>query len=282
MKFVTKASRLFFPLCLLFILGACSEYRSIEVADEEDEPTYRRAKQLISRGKNAEALESFLKLIQAREGDAPESHLEAGRLYLNHIEDPYSAIYHFNRFKSMMSSRANVPSVKQKLSFVEDLKKTAMKGIMSSFDAKVFQDPLERLKLLDTIDQLRTENDGIKMALGQARQRLREAGIEPDRSIGQVSSESVEETESRFVDSVEPARLPHRERPNRVAPAQAESSLETSSSVTYYVVKKGDTLASISRKFYGTSARYREILKANRSVTAENLQIGTSLVIPKD
>lgn len=49
-----------------------------------------------------------------------------------------------------------------------------------------------------------------------------------------------------------------------------------------YVVKRGDTLASISRKFYKTSARWKQILDANRGVidNPKKLTAGQTLVIP--
>lgn len=49
-----------------------------------------------------------------------------------------------------------------------------------------------------------------------------------------------------------------------------------------YTVKTGDTLASISRKFYKTSARWKEILKANKDKidNPENLKAGQTLTIP--
>ena len=49
-----------------------------------------------------------------------------------------------------------------------------------------------------------------------------------------------------------------------------------------YVVKEGDTLASISRKFYKTSARWKEILDANKKKIEDpdNLKAGQSLNIP--
>jgi len=50
-----------------------------------------------------------------------------------------------------------------------------------------------------------------------------------------------------------------------------------------YVVQHGDTLASISRKFYKTSTRWKQILDANRDVINDpkKLATGQSLVIPK-
>ncbi|MHC4441071.1 MAG: LysM peptidoglycan-binding domain-containing protein [Planctomycetota bacterium] len=53
--------------------------------------------------------------------------------------------------------------------------------------------------------------------------------------------------------------------------------------VRYYVVKKGDTLQKISRKFYGTTKKWRAIYKANRKTMKkgpDKIQIGTKLVIP--
>jgi tetratricopeptide (TPR) repeat protein len=51
-----------------------------------------------------------------------------------------------------------------------------------------------------------------------------------------------------------------------------------------YVVKDGDTLASISRKFYKTSKRWREILDANEKKIDDphNLKAGETLRIPSN
>jgi LysM repeat protein len=50
-----------------------------------------------------------------------------------------------------------------------------------------------------------------------------------------------------------------------------------------YVVQHGDTLASISRKFYKTSTRWKQILDANQDVINDpkKLVAGQTLVIPK-
>ena len=49
-----------------------------------------------------------------------------------------------------------------------------------------------------------------------------------------------------------------------------------------YVVKSGDTLASISRKFYKTSGRWKKIRDANpdKIDDPENLKVGETLTIP--
>jgi LysM repeat protein len=47
-----------------------------------------------------------------------------------------------------------------------------------------------------------------------------------------------------------------------------------------YVVAEGDTLTKISRKFYGTSSRWEDILKANQGVNENSLVVGSTLTIP--
>jgi nucleoid-associated protein YgaU len=49
-----------------------------------------------------------------------------------------------------------------------------------------------------------------------------------------------------------------------------------------HVVVEGDTLSKISRRYYGTSERWPEILEANRDILhdARNLPVGASLRIP--
>jgi LysM repeat protein len=49
-----------------------------------------------------------------------------------------------------------------------------------------------------------------------------------------------------------------------------------------YTIKRGDTLASISRKFYKTSGHWKQILNANKDKidNPENLKVGETLTIP--
>jgi LysM repeat protein len=76
---------------------------------------------------------------------------------------------------------------------------------------------------------------------------------------------------------------------SRPAPAEkstvrhSESEKKKSGAHTY-VVEEGDTLASISRKFYKTSSRWKDILEANKNRIDDpgNLRAGQRLNIPKE
>ncbi len=57
---------------------------------------------------------------------------------------------------------------------------------------------------------------------------------------------------------------------------------EDSASTGYqtYTVKKGDTLGSISKKFFGTTTKWKEIAKANGISNAAKIKVGQTLEIP--
>lgn len=83
------------------------------------------------------------------------------------------------------------------------------------------------------------------------------------------------EIEDRALKSKAPEKAQASDKPKK---AIAVNKAENRS----YTVKTGDTLASISRKFYKTSGRWKEILKANKDKidNPENLKVGETLTIP--
>ena len=66
------------------------------------------------------------------------------------------------------------------------------------------------------------------------------------------------------------------------SPARRSENEKSKTGSHFYTVKEGDTLASISRKFYKTSKRWREIRDANENKIddPDNLKEGTMLTIP--
>lgn len=64
--------------------------------------------------------------------------------------------------------------------------------------------------------------------------------------------------------------------------AEEKSNLKKNFSQQYYVVKKGDSLWSISEKYYGSGFKFYKIMKENKLVNPNNLHIGQRLIIPVD
>ncbi len=246
------ASKLIFALLVGLALSSCSERVSLDVLSETEDPVYRRAKDLLARNLEKEALSNFTKLIAMRDGNAPESHLEAGLIFLNHRDDPISAIYHFKRYQAIKGRDPETPQRNASIERVEGLIKTAKKEWIATDDAKEY-----RIRLLGTIEQLQSENQALKEQLAEIRR-----GAAPAVSQAPQADDQLREVATRN----EPLR------PAATAPGGRR----------VYVVQERDSLYKISREMYGNPNRWREILEANRNVlpSESQLQPGMSLIIP--
>lgn len=261
MRTFSASKHIFLPLLAALLYG-CSESVSLEVLDETEDPIYRRAKDLLARDLNSEALSNFNKLIAKRDGIAPESHLEAGLIHLNHIKDPISAIYHFKRYIAVKQRERQSTQRDSGMSRVEDLISTAKKELLMTVDAQDY-----RLKLLDTIEQLRAENESMKVQLQELRKR---------ESSGTISSGAFRQRpESSGIADNSSSLSGDRSEPSRPDSANTEGR-------RIYTVQARDSLYNISRQMYGDGSRWREILEANRGVlpSESDLQPGMRLIIP--
>src|SRR6187431_379521 len=100
-------------LAALLLGAACGVRENAAIGAETDEPLFVQGKQLIKQTRNPEALSSFLKLIDRRgERGAPESHLEAGIIYLNHTKDPVEAYHHFRKYLDLQPNSKEAAGVR--------------------------------------------------------------------------------------------------------------------------------------------------------------------------
>ncbi len=225
---------------LLGILTACSP--SASVTKETDERSYRRGKSLLREGRKEEALQAFLSLTSVRP-DATESHLEAGLIYLNHIKDPLAAIYHFRNYLALNPDGDHAE-------FVKELILTAQKDFAKSLPGEPFGNEVDRVNLMETVKDLRQENNDQKQKILELQRELTDqesviqnmqaqvnAGLDRSDNSGQVAPIIIQQ-------------------PTEQATTQAEPGT--------YTVQAGDTLSRISTKVYGNAGRWMDIFQANQ------------------
>lgn len=239
--------------------------RAPEIVDETETRAYRRAKSLLKEGRDEQALTAFLEVIDSRQ-IAPESHLEAGLIYLNDIQDPLSAIYHFQRYLQFKGSGERAETVRELIG-------TAQKEFLRSIPGDPFGDELRRLDLSEKFADVSDENENLRKEIVSLRQQL----------------DAVQKRSTQLEAALREARasgnVPREVAPIVVAPSSGSG---TSSPVareerpSTYVVQAGDTLSLISRKVYGTPSRWADIYRANRDVlpSADALKVGQELRIP--
>lgn len=236
------------PLSFFLFTGCSPE------AFETDEKQYRLAKSYQTQGRNEEALSAYLRVIEGRR-TAPESHFEAGHIYLTDIKDPVSAIYHFRRHLELKPDSEQTERVRQ-------LIETARKEFARQLPVRPYEGQLDRLDLMELIEGLKVENEKLKRNLLTAQSRVRQL----ERLI---ANKPDSETSEKSVALPSPASRA------KISSARSAASLR-------YTVRSGDTLSRISVKVYGAPSRWSDIYQANRDrLSSENaLRVGQELRIP--
>jgi nucleoid-associated protein YgaU len=232
----------------------------VEVVSETDEKQYQLGQDYKNQGRLEEALGAFERVIDARR-DAPESHLEAGYIYLRTLKDPINAIYHFNRYLRLQPHSSQATQVGQ-------LIETAQKEFARQLPAQPYEGSLDRIDLMDLVQTLKQENDGLKRELIAATSRVQQ--------LENVLGHARRSTQAQaYVQNGQAAQIP--------SPSVSQQAAPTPSNAPRtYTIKSGDTLSAISSRFYGTSSRWIDIYQANRDrLSSESaIRVGQEIRIP--
>ncbi len=280
-----------------FVLAVgCSRHDEAMLGLETDDPTYRQGKQLQKQGRNQEALLAFQRVIEAR-GDhaSPESHFEAGVIYLHHIKDPIAAIYHFRKYREFPPPNSAL------LAQVRELEATAKREFARTLPTRPEDDQSIRLGTTQEAERLRRENEELRAELAT----LRGGGASPLNRA--VRSSPAREESSRItlqplqlaspISAPVPSGSTRQETslqppvPNTAAataptggPSVAQGTRPVGGRT--HTVQQRESLWSIARSYYGTganNARVQALEDANRDLLpngAASLRPGMILRIP--
>lgn len=294
-------------LVLMMAWSGCSESERFSYASETDEPSYREGTSLLKAGRRQEALTSFLKVIDKRRDDAPESHLEVGLLYAQHINDPLSAIYHFRKYLALRPNSPQAPLVRQRIdAAIRDFARTLPAQPLESGQP-------QRVDLVATLDRLKQENESLKQQLADARANRGLAAVPPTTAIPEnaAPSEAAEglnfsvdalqtvqtvrtrpasstpTTPTRPTSTTPQVRVntapttPAAARPTAPAPT-TRATPPPAATARRHTIRPGDTLSKLAQQYYNNRAKWRDIYAANRDVmkSESDLKAGMVLKIP--
>ncbi len=291
-------SRLILAAALLALAaGAGCGGENASLSSELDESSYREGQQMERQGRWDEALTAYLKVIDRRGDAAPESNLDAGLIYLNHIKDPIYAIYHFRKYLELE------PNSKQAV-YVRGLIDAAKREFARALPGQPLESQTEHLGVEEQLERLQRENDELK---------VENAALRAGAPVPVVHSSSIDLTalpspQSIAADPPPAAAAPAADSgvaPISLAPVEGDAKAggpaitdappepETAAptrpgaapaaAARHHVVARGDTLFSLAQKYYGNRSRWRDIYSANRAVLGTEktpLRIGTDLRIP--
>jgi LysM repeat protein len=281
---------------LVVLMGAgCGDREGAPLPAETDDPYYVQGIQLQKQGRQAEALNAFLKVIDRRsDNPSPESQLEAGLIYLNHTKDPLAACYHFRRYLKAHPNSKQTPYV---LGMVE----AAKREFARSLPGRPMEDQSVRMAVDEEVGKLRRENDEFRAELAVLRgggampvNRLpRMIALPPEVMVlppaqpppvaaivgapvtqAQVSSRVPQESPS-ILQRLPPS-LPKQLRPGSATPPAKPA---TAPGRTHTVAAK-DTLYSLARRY---NVKVEDLVAANPATVPKvnsPLKVGTILRIP--
>jgi tetratricopeptide (TPR) repeat protein len=275
-------------LALAAVQGCGGDTTSL--SSETDDSYFRDGQQMERQGRWDEALAAYLKVIDRRGDAAPESNLDAGLIYLNHIKDPIYATYYFRKYLELE------PNSKQAV-YVKGLIDAAKREFALALPGQPVQTQTEHLGMEEQLEQLQRENGELKaenaaLRAGAPLPILHSSAIdvasitppqapqveapEPAAAVSPISLAPADpgDKASSAISDAPPEEAPAPERPSRPAAATG---------VRHHTVAKGDTLFSLAQKYYGSRSKWRDIYAANRDILPSEkspLKIGADLKIP--
>lgn len=274
------------PVCLIglsILLGGCYPGSDKQVPETQNK-SYLRGKRYLREDRRDEALQAFLQVTIETPANAPESHLEAGRLYQNTRKDPIAAIYHYRKFLEQRPQGQEAPIVRQMI-------ESARKDFAAQLPGNPFDSDADRLDLLKMLQEARDQNDQLKQELEQANQRIAAAGNLRAPSTRTSQPAANQSADGIFYPQGVSTHVGGGQAGTTSQPAPASTATTAQPSAQTqptqegrrsYIVRSGDTLTRVSQQMYGTPARWGEIFEANRNLlsTPHSLKVGQVLVIP--
>ncbi len=276
----------------LLVLGAllwaagCERNPGAMLGPETDDPNYRRGQQLLRQDRKQEALVAYLKAIETRGDGAPDSHLEAGLLYLQHVKDYIAAIYHLRKYVELRPNSRQADLVRGQID-------AATREFARSLPGNPLESKTQRLDMLDQVERLQREIEQLKAELSVARSGssapINRLLVPVDSAAGQSPPGPILVQEATVEDSpITMAPLPSRSNVGDVAEAPSVPAKPTAPPAAEpatgrrHTVARGDTLFSLAQQYYGNRSRWRDIYEANRNQLpdANSLRLGMELVIP--
>jgi TolA-binding protein len=270
----------------------CGSGESLGLSAETDDAAYREGQQLVKQGRPQEALSTFLRVIARRGEASPESHLEAGLIYKQHIKDPITAIYHFRKYLEQQPNSRQAPLVRQQIEAAKrDFGRTLPNQPLDSREVRLDGfDQRERLEREN--EQLRNELATLRGLSGSAPTTLGSVprGATAESVDARLPAPAAADEASAItlapIANREPEPSTDFQTPANAAGSRDKALAPSAAGGRRHTVAAKDSLYAIAKKYYGaaTNARVQSLIEANRDVlpagASTPLKEGMTLKIP--
>jgi nucleoid-associated protein YgaU len=235
-----------------------------------------------------------------------QAHLQLALIYDETLDDPLTAVYHYRRFVEMRPDDAHLEAArgwlqKAEQKLLQRLQQAAVYAVINQGEATAFPEsagPAAReLALLARVQELTATNE-------ELRERANEPVVDPTLvppAVGPAEPLTAPVDGSPLalplpppLAAVEPlaaaAPVAATAAVAKVAPTKVpalpsvalKSTAAAPAAGRYHTVVAGDTLANLSRRYYGNTSQWPQLRQANRELLGEktDLKVGMKLRVP--
>ncbi|MBN2451431.1 MAG: LysM peptidoglycan-binding domain-containing protein [Lentisphaeria bacterium] len=267
-------------VALLILCSGCGR-RSLS---DERNVYYVRGMRLREQERFAEAADAFRACLRLSP-DSAKAHLQLALLYEGPLNDPLRCVFHYREFLESRPDDPHAPAVREwqaraERRLIEDLRSSAAAvapepaarplpaAAGTAAGEQEDEEESEDTSLLARIRELNTLNQALRDRL-----RALAARTHPGGSGSAGTAEPGGTARSAPEGSAPPAE---REQADASPPAAAADPVRS------HRVVAGDTLSSLSRRYYGSAAHWAALRDYNRAALggSEVLRLGIVLYIP--
>lgn len=257
-------------LLLLFCAAGCIPTRD-GAQDEQREPHFLRGQEAVRQRDHKGAAEAFERALEANARSA-SAHFELGLLFEQHLNDPATAIYHFERFLKLRPASDKAEIVRQR---VNNCKMELAKLFLIAPNAPSVQKEMDKLKA--EAERLGLENHQLRRHVEMLTTQSAARGVaatSPPVAVVAAQAAPVAKVAATAPNPVRPATTPV----TFTAPVAASKNPKTPVSVTRtHAVKQGEIPETIAKRY---GVRLDALLAANPGLDPKRMKIGQLVNIP--
>ncbi|MBI5800340.1 MAG: LysM peptidoglycan-binding domain-containing protein [Verrucomicrobia bacterium] len=262
---ILPACRRLIPGLLLLVLCAAGCIPTRDSAlDEQREPNFLRGQELRRQLDHKGAAEAFERALEASPRSA-SAHFELGLIFEQHLNDPATAIFHFERFLKLRPASDKAEIVRLR---VNNCKMELAKVFLIAPNAPSVQRELDKLK--SEVERLGLENN-------QLRRHAESLTAQAAARSAAPASAPLNIVASQIAAAPAPVKSPVTSVPSTKPAAAPKPTTPATPAARTHTVKQGDFPATIAKQH---GVKLEALLAANPNMDPKRMKIGQTVAIP--
>lgn len=257
-------------LLLLLCATGCIPTRD-GTQDEQREPHFLRGQESVRQRDYKGAAEAFDRALEANPRSA-SAHFELGLIFEQHLNDPATAVYHFERFLKLRPTSERAEIVRQR---VNNCKMELAKLFLIAPNAPSVQKEMDKLKT--EVERLGLENHQLRRQVEILNAQAAARSVVSTSAPVAILAAQVPPTAKSAPAAPNPVR-PATTPVSFTAPVAAPKSTKPSAPATRtHTVRQGDIPDTIARRY---GVKLEALLAANPNLDPRRMKIGQTVNIP--